>query len=45
MLWDDDWRCLGGPDALLSAVLAEPGLDSHSVGVDEDATPPGYIAR
>jgi hypothetical protein len=45
MLWDDDWRCLGGATALLRAVLAEPILDARAVGTEEDATPPGHIAR
>lgn len=44
MLWDDDWRCLGGSVALISAVLADPSLDSYSVGTEEDATPPGHTA-
>ena len=43
MLWDDDWRCLGGPAALIRAVLAEPALDARPVGLDEDATPPGHV--
>jgi len=45
MLWDDDWRCLGGPTGLLRAVLAEPILDAREVGINEDATPPGHTAR
>ncbi|WAX57145.1 hypothetical protein M6B22_21910 [Jatrophihabitans cynanchi] len=45
MLWDDDWRCLGGPASLLDAVLAEPILAARAVGVDQDATPPGHTAR
>jgi hypothetical protein len=44
-LWDDDWRCLGGPAALIEALLHEPQFDARRVSVDEDATPPGRIAR
>jgi hypothetical protein len=25
-LWDDDWRCVGGPAALVDAILANPQL-------------------
>jgi hypothetical protein len=45
MLWDDDWRCMGGNAALMGAVLADPDLDSRSVTLGEDATPPGHVAR
>jgi len=46
MLWDDDWRCIGGPASLIQAVLADPALDAREVTVDqEDATPPGFEAR
>jgi hypothetical protein len=45
MLWDDDWRCLGGPSPLIGAVLAEPTLGARSVTIDQDATPPGHIAN
>ena len=45
MLWDDDWRCLGGPRSLVERVLAEPALDARPVGLDEDATPPGHVCR
>jgi hypothetical protein len=45
MLWDDDWRCMGGNAALMRAVLADPELDSRSVMLEEDATPPGHAAR
>ena len=45
LLWDDDWRCLGGPSELIEAVLAEPALDTRTVSVDDDATPPGHTAR
>lgn len=41
-LWDDDWRCLGGPESLIKAVLAHPHLEARAVNIDEDATPPGH---
>ena len=41
-LWDDDWRCVGGPAALVDAVLAHPDLQARAVTPDEDATPPGH---
>jgi hypothetical protein len=44
-LWDDDWRCLGGPASLIEALQQEPQLDVRRVSIDEDATPPGHVAR
>jgi hypothetical protein len=46
-LWDDDWRCVGGPDELIGAILADPALQTwaRAVALGEDATPPGYTAR
>lgn len=44
-LWDDDWRCVGGPAALVDDLLAQPALEVRQVVVDEDATPPGHVAR
>ena len=41
-LWDDDWRCLGGPESLVEAVLAHPHIEARAVTIDEDATPPGH---
>ena len=43
--WDDDWRCIGGSQALIDAILAEPGFEARRVGLDEDAPPPGHTAR
>jgi hypothetical protein len=43
-LWDDDWRCIGGPADLVAAVLAHPHLDAHPVDLGQDATPPGHQA-
>jgi hypothetical protein len=44
-LWDDDWRCLGGPTALIDRFLDESQLLVRRVGLNEDATPPGHVAR
>ena len=44
-LWDDDWRCLGGPPSLVQAALAHPDIEARAVDVDEDATPPGRQSR
>jgi hypothetical protein len=44
-LWDDDWRCLGGPTALVDRFLDEPQLQVRRVDPGEDATPPGHVAR
>ena len=44
-LWDDDWRCVGGPAALVDRLLDQPQVQARRVGLDEDATPPGHVAR
>ena len=44
-LWDDDWRCLGGPVALVDRLHGVPDLELRRVQPDEDATPPGHVAR
>lgn len=44
-LWDDDWWCLGGSKELVDGFVREPGLEARRVGPDDDATPPGHIAR
>lgn len=41
-LWDDDWRCVGGPAAMIDALLALSELEARSVTPEEDATPPGH---
>ena len=41
-MWDDDWRCLGGPAALVESLLLRPDLQVRAVTVDEDVTPPGH---
>jgi len=42
-LWDDDWACIGGPDALIDDVLSDPVLAPNARRVDpqQNATPPG----
>lgn len=40
-LWDDTWRCIGGPDALIEQLSAGYGERLRRVDFDEDATPPG----
>ena len=44
-LWDDDWSCVGGPVGLVSGFLHHPGLQARQVTLDQDATPPGHVAR
>jgi hypothetical protein len=44
-LWDDEWRCIGGTNLLIDALLDSPLLDARQVGLDEDVTPPGRHAR
>jgi hypothetical protein len=42
-IWDDDWACIGGPEALISDLLSDPVLAPNARRVDtqQDATPPG----
>jgi hypothetical protein len=40
-MWDDDWRCVGGPAALVDALLMRPELVARLVLPDQDATPSG----
>ena len=44
-LWDDDWRCVGGPAALIERFLDQRQLQTRLVRLGEDATPPGHLAR
>ena len=44
-LWDDDWRCIGGPAALVDSLLLRPELKTRVVTPDENATPPGHTAN
>lgn len=43
-LWDDDWRCVGGPASLINALKRDPALDTREVALGQDATPPGHVA-
>lgn len=43
-LWDDDWRCVGGSQALVDALMEREELDVRQVQLGEDATPPGFGA-
>lgn len=46
-LWDDDWTCVGGTEALVSRLLNDPllGPRTRRVDIEDDATPPGHVAR
>lgn len=46
-LWDDDWTCIGGPEALVSRLASDPllGPRTRRLSVEEDATPPGHVSR
>lgn len=41
-LWDDAWRCVGGPAALINALLSRRDLEVRAVTPDDDMTPPGH---
>jgi hypothetical protein len=41
-LWDDDWRCVGGPTGLIEAILRHPWLEAREVALDEDVAPSGH---
>jgi hypothetical protein len=42
-LWDDDWACIGGSEALVGDLLGDPVLapNARRVDTEQDATPPG----
>lgn len=40
-LWDDDWKCLGGPRSLVESVVRHPRLHARGVALDEQVTPSG----
>lgn len=44
-LWDDDWWCFGGPASLVNRLVEVRRLEARRVGLSEDATPPGHVAR
>ena len=45
-LWDDDWTCVGGPTALVDALVRHPELRPRSrrVLLGDEAAPPGQHA-
>ena len=43
-LWDDEWRCLGGPADLIERAHRDAALETRILSLDEDATPPGHRA-
>jgi hypothetical protein len=40
-LWDDTWTCIGGPVALVDALVHNRIVQARRVRPDEDALPPG----
>jgi len=44
-LWDDDWRCVGGPAGLVDALLERAELEIRLVAPAVDMTPPGHDMR
>jgi len=44
-LWDDDWRCVGGPADLIEQLRHDVRLQARPVSLGDDATPPGHQAR
>lgn len=46
-LWDDDWSCIGGSEAVIGDLLRDPvlGRNARRVTTHEDATPPGHAAQ
>lgn len=44
-LWDDDWRCIGGPAWLVDTLLRHTELEIRPVTPSEDMTPPGHVMR
>lgn len=41
-LWDHAWRCVGGPAALINALLSRRDLEVRAELPDGDMTPPGH---
>ena len=46
-LWDDDWSCIGGSEALIADLLQDRvlGRQARRASLGEDATPPGHAAE
>ncbi|GIF72135.1 hypothetical protein [Asanoa siamensis] len=40
-LWDDTWTAFGGSAEVVDALLGNPLVNARTVGLDEDAVPPG----
>ncbi|GAA0811507.1 hypothetical protein [Spirilliplanes yamanashiensis] len=40
-LWDDTWTCVGGPAAVVDALVRQPAANARRVLPGEDAVPPG----
>lgn len=43
-LWDDDWRCVGGPASLVHQIETAFPQHARTVTPGDDATPPGHDA-
>lgn len=43
-LWDDEWRCIGGPADLIERLGRDDNLETRVVRFGDDATPPGHRA-
>lgn len=45
-LWDDDWTCVGGSQALIAELVSDVRLGprAQQVTLDQDATPAGHVA-
>ena len=41
-MWDDAWRCIGGPAVLIDSLVERPELEVRAVTLDQDVTPPGH---
>jgi hypothetical protein len=46
-LWDDEWSCIGGSEALIASFVNDLALGAWTrrVALGEDVTPPGHVAR
>lgn len=42
-LWDDTWTCIGGPVALIEALVRHPLANARRIRPDEDTLPPGLV--
>lgn len=46
-LWDDEWSCIGGSQALIEGFARDLQLGARTriVALGDDATPPGHVAH